>query len=581
LYPLAFYLRHKISKALRNGLGGFAMQRAPMLLSCLVVLLPSITALPEQARAEAKGADEPQMVWLTYAEGEVKFSPGHKGQPKLGKDWIAANVGQVIEDGYTLVTEKGRAEIEFEDGSVMYLADHSVLEFDSLLIHPNRMETDLALLTGKATVAHASTNQLALATPQVILRMVQPQTTTVESALDAVVVEATEGSQVIERGAWFGVLSEGNSVAYVKDHMAVPLPAKQMTAEEQEWDHWVAGRLTTRRAQIAEGLRASGMEEPIPGLAGMVANGKFFDCPPYGKCWQPIEPLPQASVSVPQASAGTATATNSTGTRNGNVVVNRTMLMRCPLQAWNATNNHGKSAPRLVQYGPCFAGSWDYSDLNRCGGSWDTPAGYWPWQDCSVYPSTWVAGRRHRHECHIVKVKGNAIGLVPRHPLDRPGHPPVNAKSGILVLTAEKGVLKAAVEPAPGKEVQEATSVPRAIQRGAASGAPHVAQPVIEAKMAAAILPKGTLSAQQTATMKNVNAVHFDFKSQNFVGRTGEGGASHSVVVAHASSGGSSGGGAHGSSGGGSSGGGSSGSHSGGGSSGGAASAGGGGGGHH
>jgi hypothetical protein len=154
----------------------------------------------------------------------------------------------------------------------------------------------------------------------------------------------------------------------------------------------------------------------------------------------------------------------------------------------------------------------------------------------------------------------------------------VNAKAGILVLTTEKGVLKAGVEPAPGKEAQEATSVPRAIQRGTASSAPRVAQPVIEAKMAAAILPKGTLSAQQTATMKNVNAVHFDFKSQNFVGRTADGGASHSVVVAHASSGGSSGGGgSHGSSG---SGGGSSGGHSVGGSSGGGASAGGGGG-HH
>ena len=556
------------------------MRRAPMLLSCLVVLLLSITAVPEQARAKAKNAEEPQMVWLTYAEGDVKFSPGHKGQPKLGKDWIAANVGQVIEDGYTLVTEKGRAEIEFEDGSVVYLADHSVLEFDSLLIHPNRMETDLALLTGKATVAHASTNQLALATSEVTLHMVQPQTTTVESALDAVVVEATEGSQVIERRAWFGTLNQGDAVAYVKNHVAIPLPSKQKTAEEQEWNQWAAGRLATRRTQIAEGLKGSGMDEPIPGLAGMVANGKFFDCAPYGKCWQPNEPAPQAGASAPQASAATPTAPSGTGTRNGNVVVNRTMLMRCPLQAWTAANKQGKNAPPLVQYGPCFAGSWDYSSLNRCGGSWDTPAGYWPWQDCSVYSyPTWIGGRRHHHECHIVKVSGHGIGLIPRHPLDQPGHPPVNAKAGILVLTTEKGVLKAGVEPAPGKEAQEATSVPRAIQRGTAPNAPRVAQPVIEAKMAAAILPKGTLSAQQSATMKNVNAVHFDFKSQNFVGRTAEGGASHSVVVAHASSGRSSGGGggSHGSSG---SGGGSSGGHSGGGSSGGGASAGGGGG-HH
>ena len=80
------------------------------------------------------------------------------------------------------------------------------LEFDSLLIHPNRMETELALLTGKATVAHGSTNQFDFATSEVTLHMVLPQTTTVETAVDGVVVEATEGAQVVERGAWFGVL---------------------------------------------------------------------------------------------------------------------------------------------------------------------------------------------------------------------------------------------------------------------------------------------------------------------------------------------------------------------------------------
>ena len=98
------------------------------------------------------------MVWVNHAEGDVKFSPGHKGKPELGKNWIEANVGQVMEDGYTLVTEKGRAEIEFEDGSVIYLAEHSALEFNALLAKGDATSTTLSLLTGTATIAHASDN---------------------------------------------------------------------------------------------------------------------------------------------------------------------------------------------------------------------------------------------------------------------------------------------------------------------------------------------------------------------------------------------------------------------------------------
>jgi len=543
------------------------MRRAAILFSCLAVLLPTLL-VPQPAIAKKKDAVAPQMVWISYADGDVKFSPGHNGRPQLGKDWIAANVGQVIEDGYTLVTEQGRAEVEFEDGSVAYLAEHSALAFDSLLIYPNRMETELALLTGKATVAHASTNELDLASPEVTLHMMQPQTTTIESALDGVVIEATEGAQVIERGAWFGVLQQGEAIAYVEDHVAIPLPGKQKTPEEETWEQWVSGRLTTRRAQIAEGLKASGMDEPIPGLAGMVATGEFFDCPPYGKCWQPNEGSTSQATDNPGETEPNAAA------RGGKIVINRTMLMRCPLEAWNAADRKGKRSPILAQYGPCFAGSWDYSDLDRCGGGWDSPHGYWPWQDCTGYRyPTWVAGRRHRHECHIVKVKGHGIGLVPRHPLDREGHPPENAKTGVLVLTAEKGLLKAGVEP-PATGLEQATRVPREFQRGMTSRAPRATPPIIEAKMASALLPRGTLSPQQMATMKNVSAIHFDFKSQSFVGRTGA--VSHTVFVAHSSSAGFSAAGSHGSSSaaGGSNGGG----HSGGGSSGGGAAAAGG---HH
>jgi hypothetical protein len=55
-----------------------------------------------------------------------------KGSPDLGKDWIEAGVNLPIEEGATLATEEGRSQVEFENGSVAYQAEHSVLQFKGL-----------------------------------------------------------------------------------------------------------------------------------------------------------------------------------------------------------------------------------------------------------------------------------------------------------------------------------------------------------------------------------------------------------------------------------------------------------------
>ena len=106
------------------------MRWAPMTPSYLVGLFLILALTPKQVSAQNQSG--PEMVWVNYVQGDAKFSPGKDGDPNLGRKWIAANAGQVLQDGYTLVTEQGRAEIEFEDGSLVFLAEHSVLEFDTL-----------------------------------------------------------------------------------------------------------------------------------------------------------------------------------------------------------------------------------------------------------------------------------------------------------------------------------------------------------------------------------------------------------------------------------------------------------------
>jgi FecR protein len=574
--------------------GGFTMRLAPKVLSCLFVLQAGFTIPPEQVKADTKDVGEPQMVWVTCAQGQVKFSPGQDGEAKLGKEWIEANRGQVMENGYTLVTENGRAEVEFEDGSTAYLAEHSALVFNWLWVNGKGTDTELNLLAGKMTVAHEASeigtlNRFFVQTPAFRLRMMRKQTTTMESAVDGSVFEAVERTQMVEHSSVFGVLKQGEAIAYVRGQPATLVPTSERTPEQKEWDEWVAGRLAAHRALIAEGLRESGLEEPVPGLAGLVEEGHFYDCPPNGKCWEPnaeagppvgyLPPQTASLTAVPEAFAASAVESsgiqNSTASKQGTILVNQAMMTRCPMETWQSEAQN--AAPG--QYGTCMAGTWNTSQLDPNDPCWRRDPStrkvfYRP--ECDFYSyNTWVAGRRHRHECRFAKVKEHGIGFVPRHAADVKGHSLVDVRSGIFVIAAEKGHVQTGVEVAePGKGVHEEGSVPQGMVRELAQSAPRVAQPVIEARTASAILPKGTL-VTSSAAAKNISAIRLDYKSGNFVGRTGEGATTHSVVAGHAGgSGGISGGGSHGSSGGGSSGGGSGGGHSGGG-----ASAGGGG--HH
>ena len=51
---------------------------------------------------------------------------------KRGATWESAVTGLPLETGFNLVTGAGRAEIEFEDASTVYLAENSALTFNDL-----------------------------------------------------------------------------------------------------------------------------------------------------------------------------------------------------------------------------------------------------------------------------------------------------------------------------------------------------------------------------------------------------------------------------------------------------------------
>lgn len=570
-----------------------------------------ILALPSKSNSQERS--EPQLVRVTYAQGEVKFSPGSNGKPLLESDWLKAFSGLTPEEGYTLATEDGRAIIEFENGSVVYLAEHSTLQFKRLQTKGPATISKLQLLTGTATISYLDHghDQMVITTPTAKMTMKSKQTVRMDSTLNGTIVRPLDNPMPLnEPGRPHSELKPGEAVAFV-DGFRYELKGPMARPESDAWDKWVNAQLLQHAAEIKKGLQESGLKEPIPGLAQLVETGHFFDCPPYGKCWEPNS-TPVTKAPAVQTPSGAAAAAAPIPNAPRNFVINRTLLNRCPMETWVYSVGRPSRLGLLAANEPeetftvsgfpwsgCFAGSWL---MDSC---WDTgfyggfpTFGVWGFAGypryCGQAGLVYVVGHRHkRPPCHIVHTH-HGWGVVPRHPFDHRGQPPVNAKHGIFVLAVEKNNVQAKFDSAPGKDLHWETSLPRefAQERFLMTSTEKVTPPVIQGKMLEVGSHFGHLTVTPSSNELDKD-IRYDYQSKSFVatrswtssgaGRTAGspivvahvGSNGVSGVVSHAGGGwlGGSGGGGHAGFGG--SAGGSSGGHAGGGSSG-----GGGGGGH-
>jgi hypothetical protein len=101
--------------------------------------------------AATKDTQDAQLVRLRYVQGDVRFNRGNGKHPDLKQPWEVAITNLPIEQNYALATGDGRAEIEFEDGSVVYVAENTVMLFDELTSTDDVPATTLELVSGTIT----------------------------------------------------------------------------------------------------------------------------------------------------------------------------------------------------------------------------------------------------------------------------------------------------------------------------------------------------------------------------------------------------------------------------------------------
>jgi hypothetical protein len=511
---------------------------------------------------------QPQIVRVSYVQGEVKLSTGRKGSPDLGKDWIAAGVNFPIEEGATLATENGRAEVEFENGSVAYLAEHSVLQFEVLASYSQGTSTEVTLLTGRATFAIESNGHdefrvnTAVGALHTLANNTQPTNTLrVESALDGAVIRVVEGFLQSAEGMPPKTvkLGPGEAVQCV-DGVLSRVQGLADDADQKTWDQWVSEERAARKADIEKGLKESGLAAPIPGLVDLVREGTFTDCSPYGKCWEPREGPAMASGqggawAMPGAqaqSAGGQGAANSNAAQNANVrylhvreYLAPTVFQRGPCsdpsilagayvdktlritpqdpqgqvveQHWGGSSTWWEDASYRgwwrSQWAMCHAGSWAPAPQRRgsaCNGGKPGHGG-----KCPPPKKKWVVGPKSKGGSFWRVRMGKRVGFIPKHPLDVKGKPPLNAKDGVLMFHEKGGPGVTKIKAAP-KDLQIVDNLLPGREANWAKNLPKVEKPVIEGRLLKGGTGSGSLTALQNANQKIQFSIRYDYKAKDF-----------------------------------------------------------------
>src|SRR5437667_1939474 len=126
------------------------MTSRKLILFLLVVLLSSLFIGAPPAAAESRHA---RIIRLTLVQGDVRIARQTHGDPLSDSSatWETVSLNLPIRQGYVLATDKGRAEVEFENGAMAFLKENTVLEFYDLSLNDAARTTRLVLRQGSAS----------------------------------------------------------------------------------------------------------------------------------------------------------------------------------------------------------------------------------------------------------------------------------------------------------------------------------------------------------------------------------------------------------------------------------------------
>lgn len=450
--------------------------------SILVILLSSLFVGAHPAAADSSHA---RIIRLSLVQGDVRFARGAHGDPLADSTatWETAGLNLPIRQGYVLATDKGRAEVEFENGAMAFLKENTVLEFYDLSLHDSARTTRLVLRQGSASfyVNPAGGDYFSVTGGDFTVEADGRSAFRLDNYDDGSTVEAHQGRISVLHDKNTTRLEKGQSLS-VRAGDDSSLSVGRL-GDDDDFDRWVSSRTDSVSTATSAALQYTGSPYYAPGFADLYTYGTFSSCGAYGYGWRPFG-----------VGYGWSPFTN------GQWILD-------PAFGWT-----------WVSYQP-----WGWAPYHYGGWLFDSSCGGWFYSPPVLYGyPVYLVGPRKRfppgvHPPHLIYHpvtavfvrQGGKTGIVPMHPLDEKGRTPLNLERGVFSNVGTKGSSAEVIPVERGQKWETLKSPPREVLSGSlvATAPPaRVSRTVVEGK-----------SGVRAVSLDNHSTIAYDPVERRFV----------------------------------------------------------------
>jgi hypothetical protein len=410
------------------------MTQRALLLFCVLLLV--ISGLSSNTFADTSHA---RIVRLSLVEGDVRFAPSFRDDPLTDENapWQAASLNLPLRQGYVLATNHGRAEVEFENGAMLFLGYNSVLEFYDLSSEDGARVTRLVLRQGTATVyVHpANGDYFSLTGGDFTVEATERARFRLDNFDDGSTVGVEQGHTNVLRDKKSTPLEKDQSLSIQASNSGDEVIGR--TAAPDDFDHWVSGRIDSVVTATNYSLQYANSPSYSAGFGDLYNYGSWFSMAGYGYGWRPL-------------GVGFGWSPFDYG-------------------SWYEDPFYGVTFIGSAPWGwlPYHYGAWIFSPVY--GWVW-VPTGFSTFGPLHYRPATAVWVRN-----------GTSLGIVPLHPADRFGKTAQNLNQGIYPVENSQ-IARSSVLPGPGKwsVVKQAPAEMQAPRTFVASTAPsHVSRTIV------------------------------------------------------------------------------------------------------
>jgi hypothetical protein len=331
-----------------------------------------------------------RIVRLSLVQGDVRFAPGFRDDPLTDANagWQRAPLNLPIRQGFVLATDSGRAEVEFENGAMMFLSANTVVEFYDLSLQDGARISRLVLRQGTATVYVNPSNDdyFSLTGGDFTVEAAGRSRFRLDNFDDGSTVGVEQGRVNVLKDSKSTPLGKGQSLsAHASDPGNFVIDSGKGS---DDFDQWVSGRIDSVATATAYSTQYVNSPGYSAGFADLYTYGSWYPMAGYGYCWRPF-------------GVGLGWSPFSYG-------------------AWYTDASWGSTFIGFAPWGwlPYHYGGWIFSPIY--GWVW-APVGFGGY-----------GGPLHYRPVTAVWVhNGSTTGIVPLHPADKFGKTAQNLNQGI------------------------------------------------------------------------------------------------------------------------------------------------------